>query len=1023
MRLPTVAAFAVLVTAATAQDAIPPDWEQAVIDPCESAVGFAAAALPEAADPYDALNLSTTDAARHEGRSLQWSFRAKEGAPAVALSHAGYTLKAAGAVSLWLKNPEDHDLRLDLRLVEADGSAYASEPVSLAGDKGWRQLAFMTDDLALAEGSTDENGTLELPPARLELVLEGVAAGLDYTLYIDRVMAHFPPPEGLRVMAISAPEAAAPGGELEARVTVRAPERLERHHELTLALVGGTVVVAETDLPFARAPREWAAGALVDSTPVRLRVPEFIAGGSYVLVVRSLELELSGPVVDGVEIEVGGLMAGSVTAGVVQSNGAPTLFVNGQPASGLAWICQDAGNVDAHASELSHAPLVVLPATADHDPYGWAEDVWVSREDWDYAGLDRMVMAVLHQQPTARLVLRVFICAPDWWDAENPRECILFAHGRHAVELPGVAGKQTYPSFSSETWRTDAGEALRQLVSHVEGAPYADHVVGYQLASGEDGRWREWGAGSGLYSDYSAPQTRAFSAWLREKYGNDILKLRGAWQRIVRPMPGMDPKQRPEPTLGWEDIEVPAISARTNHPSQSLLDPAAAPEVIDYNLFHARQIAGCIAELAAIAKQACHGKKLVGASYGHVFEHSRHPDTLQTAGHAALGDLLANPDIDFLAGPNLDVESRAGMPHPLWSSLAESVKSHGKLWVVEELPSDPKPGLASGRAQASVLAGAGLVWSPGEIGESLPVHPFAHSLNWDRSSVSQIALVVDHYSLAYMAQGNALSLPLLARQQAELAEVGAPYDVWLLDDLIAGRMPDYKLYVFVNAFFLDARAREVVRNHVGRNGKTALWIFAPGAMDRSMSGRTALELTGLSVAFVPKTALLRVKIVDAAHPVVDGVPKNLEYGTTEEAGPVFFALPNRGDMLGTIRVPSLGDGEAREWAGLIAREFDGWTSIYSAAPHVPAVLLRAIARSAGVHLYVDPGGAVYANASVVAVHALTAGDKRIRLPHATDVRDALSGEPIASDAQEMTVAMRQGETRIFYVGDPERFRP
>jgi len=1014
--------LALLMPAAVAQETVPPAWTPAVIDPCESAAGFASALDPDGNDPYEALELSTTDTARREGQSLQWSFRVKAGASAAALSHTGHTIKAGGAVSLWLKNPEDHDLRLSIRLIEADGSVYASQPVDLAGEKGWRQFVFMTDRVAPAPGSTDENGTLDLPPGRLELVVEGVGDGAEYTLYIDSVMAHFPPPERLRLTGISAPEATAPGQEIEVRVTVQAPEQLQRPHRLTLALVGGAVVVTESELTFAREPSAWPAGGLVESVPIRLRIPEFVAGGKYALTVQCSDAELSGPASDGVEIEVGGLMVGSVTAEVTQHNGAPSILINNVPTSGMGYLCRDADEPWLKALGQSADPLALVPATADHDPYAWAADVWLSQDDWDYGALDRSIVSILERQPKARLVLRTFLCAPRWWTAENPRECILFAHGRHAVELPGIAGQRTYPSFSSEKWRTEAGEALRRFVAHVEGAPYADRVVGYQLASGEDGRWRHWGAASGFYGDYSYPQTRAFIDWLREKYGNDIRKLRGAWQRIITPMPGMDPKQKVEPALEWEDIKAPAISARTNHPSQSLLDPAAAPEVIDYNLFHAHQIADCIAHFASIAKQACHSRKLVGVSYGHLFEHSLDAHAVVTAGHIGIGDVLGSLDIDFIAGPATPVTDPSPAGPGAWSSLAASVKSHGKVWLEEELPGDGRRQEPAGRSMARTLAGAGWLWSPGERFSQREAGALAASLGWDRSSVSEIALVVDHYSLAYTAEGNALSMPLLRLQQAELEEIGAPYDVWLLDDLIAGRMPDYKLYLFANAFFLDPQAREVVKNHVGRNGKTALWVFAPGALDRSMSGRTAFELTGLSVAFVPKTAPLRVKVVNASHPLVDGVTKNLEYGTTEEAGPVFFAVPNRGEMIGTIQVPSLMDKEPQEWAGLIAREFDGWTSVYSAAPNVPAALLRGMARRAGVHLYVDTEDVIYGNASVLAIHALSAGDKQIKLPRRADVRDIMSGEAIASGASEFAVAMRAGETRLFYTGDPERFR-
>ncbi|MBM3501473.1 MAG: hypothetical protein FJX74_22695 [Armatimonadetes bacterium] len=144
------------------------------------------------------------------------------------------------------------------------------------------------------------------------------------------------------------------------------------------------------------------------------------------------------------------------------------------------------------------------------------------------------------------------------------------------------------------------------------------------------------------------------------------------------------------------------------------------------------------------------------------------------------------------------------------------------------------------------------------------------------------------------------------------------------------------------------------------------------------------------------------------------MPQGFQYGPTDPLEPVFFAMPSRGEVLGTISVPSLVDkGEPREWAGLIALEGEDWTSLYSAAPDVPTEVLRPIARRAGVHVYLDTGDAVWANGSLLAVHALTAGDKHIRLPHPADVSDPATGSPIGTQAAEFTVAMTAGETRRF----------
>ena len=998
-----------MVSTALGQPSVPADWDEAVIDACESAADFA----PADEGAYADCRLTTTDTVRHQGQSVVWAFTAKEGTASVALSHPPGPLKGRGAVSVWLKNPEGHDLGLGLRLVGNDGQAYDSERVRIGDARMWRQLVFLTDDLRPVSAPGAGGPGLEFPWRGLDLVLEGAIAGRRYTLYLDDLAAYGAPPEELEVLAILARQTAQPGEDITAQVRVKPPAALKRAYPLTLALLSGGVTIAEADLPFDETCTAWPAGTEVASGPVKLRVPGFVAGGEYALRVKAPGLALLGEAAMGLSVQVEAEAAAPTSVQVAEHNGVPTTMLGETPIS--LW-----GRFRLSDSPTEAAtPLPILPATATHDPYGWASDVWLARDVWDYEALDRTVISALQAQPDAHLVLRVFLEAPDWWDAENPGELILFSHGRHAAKIPGIPDKQTFASFSSAKWRADAAEALRRFIAHVEQAPYANRVVGYELAGGEDGRWRYWGAAEGLYADYSRPQRAAFIAWLRSKYGDDIRNLRAKWQEIVRPLPAAPEGEEPIPTLTvWEDIRVPDIAARTDHPSQSLLDPSAAPQVADYNLFHAEQVAGLICDLAATAKQACERRKLVGVSYGHFLDHARSADELPNAGHLAPDLVLTSSDLDLIAAPGMAGGEPPASVHQVWSSLAASVRAHGKIPVLEVLPGEAD----ASDVAAQMLVIGGTVWA-GEADDAAKLRAYSSlaqaALAWDRRPTAEIALVVDHLSLAYLAEGNALSLPLLTQQCASLDEVGAPYDVWMLDDLIAGRMPDYKLYVIADAFDLDQRARQAIRDQLARDGKTVLWIYAPGAMDESLSGRTAFEVTDLAIGFVPKAAPLRVKIVDSAHPLIDGVTKGLEYGTTEPTGPVFFALPTRGEVLGTIRVPSqLDKGAPREWAGLIASESETWTTIFSAAPNVPAELLRPIARRAGVHLYVDTGDLVYANASVLALHAVTSGDKRVRLPQSADVLDLNTQERLATNASEFRLAMPAGQTRLFRLAAP-----
>ena len=686
-----------------------------------------------------------------------------------------------------------------------------------------------------------------------------------------------------------------------------------------------------------------------------------------------------------------------VTVEVAPYNGVTVALVSDKPTdlSGRLWR-----EGDAWLDDAPDAPVVIIPATATHDPYGWARDVWTSRDVWDTSELDARASGVLEKRPGALLVLRVFVAAPEWWTKENPRDTVLYGHGRHAVEVAGIEGTREYASWASEQWRSDARDALSRFVTHDEAAAYADSVVAYLLADGEDGRWRYWGAMSGRYADYSRPQRRAFIEWLREKYENDIRKLRGAWHRVVNPIPGMGPgEEKPIPAFGWDDIRIPSEEARKEHRSQDLLDPAFSPEVIDYNLFHAHQVAESIKGLANVAKTACWSRKLVGVSYGHFLDHAARPDALQTAGHAGIADVLACAEVDFLATPPTET---GGVPR-------NSVQAHGKLYVSESL--------VEGGEVAPAPSPGGIAWTADQPAPGVAGNP----LLWDRSSVSEVAVVVDHYSLAYMAHGNTLSRPLLTDQLTAIAQLGAPYDVWLLDDLIAGNMPDYSLYVVLNAFLLDADARSAVRRVVARDDKTVLWIFAPGAIDETLSGSAALDLTGLPIGFITREAPVRVTITDASHPLIDGVKKGLSYGTDGPSGPLFFVMPTRGDILGAVTMKLKDSEEARQWPGLVSGEFEHWTSIYSAAPNVPLPILSGIARHAGIHLYSEPGDIVRAGASTVTLHALSSGEKRVRLKRQATVIDAATGDNLAETASELTLPMQAGERRVLYIGESGRF--
>ena len=101
--------------------------------------------------------------------------------------------------------------------------------------------------------------------------------------------------------------------------------------------------------------------------------------------------------------------------------------------------------------------------------------------------------------------------------------------------------------------------------------------------------------------------------------------------------------------------------------------------------------------------------------------------------------------------------------------------------------------------------------------------------------------------------------------------------------------------------------------------------------------------------------------------------------------------------------------------GLAIKHQVGWNSVYSAAPIVPAMLLRVLAKEAGCHIYDDGGDVVVANASFLSIYSPAGGDRTIRLPKAMSVFDLLKGKTVAEKVSEFPLKLNANESVLFKI--------
>jgi hypothetical protein len=590
-------------------------------------------------------------------------------------------------------------------------------------------------------------------------------------------------------------------------------------------------------------------------------------------------------------------------------------------------------------------------------------------------------------------------------------------------------------SFASRVWRDEAKAFLRAYIVHFRRIGLFDRVVAYQVGAGHTGEWVK--GESSMYApcgDYSLPMRRYFRDWLRTRYRGDLAAFRAAWRHA--------------PAATFETAEVPAAERQLEARLRTFRDPAAERDVIDYFAALADLCAGAVIDLCRAVKDATGGRRLAGAFYGYLLDlawnggfFKERPDsdysTYQRSGHLGLKRVLASPHVDFLVSPysygfrGMGGDSPSMLP-------AESVRLHGKLLLIEDDTrthvddQDPNYGQVKTfedsrailrRNLAHFLTHAeGAWWALWKVDpvkeprfESLLRELRATgegSMALDRSSASEIAVLLDDESFFYETCRYDLDIPLIFQQRLwGLPRLGAPFDVFLLDDFLAGKLSPYKLYVFLNPFRLDGSRRSALAKEIRRGGRTALWIYAPGYIRDSPGLENMEDLTGIRFGLGEQPWGPLVHITDFDHPVTKDLPRDLSWGTNNKLAPIFHVDDPDARVLGEV---VYSQGNCR--AGFAVKEFPDWRSVYSAAPNLPAPVLRGIARAAGVHIYSDAGDVLYANRSLVGIHTLSGGKRVIRLPRrARSVTDLFTGEIVGRDSAEIGPTLPPRSTSLFRI--------
>ncbi len=609
------------------------------------------------------------------------------------------------------------------------------------------------------------------------------------------------------------------------------------------------------------------------------------------------------------------------------------------------------------------------------------------------------------------------------------------------------------PSLASERYWTDLARAAKAAITHVEAQPWSNRVLGYWCGMFGEGTYGPL-AQYYLY-DHSPLMTAKWRAFLQEQYGT-VAALQNAYR---------------DPTLTFETIEVPKdplLGSQREVAEQLYWQPAASNRARrDYLTLVSRLVHDGYAQIMRACAEATGGKKLclydavkmpmLGWNLLGFFDANQswwpaYPEMMSGGGYLHMTELFDKPGFDGLITPH-DYQARGmgGVYQP--EGLVDSMVLRGKLFLSEmDLRTYNNPPMDYGAARTdkeyaaiswrnfadSFTRGYQSYWmdlcgnKDGWFGNTglqqiiaRQVAVIRDSAQWTHEDVPGIAMILDDSAvLETNGSGNYLNEAVMWEMKMGLARCGVPVRTYLLEDLKLANFPKHRVFYFPNLFKVDEERLKLLREKVFRDGNVVVWGPGSGISDgNTLSTASASKLTGFTFEPMMMSNLPRRTLVtNFTHPLTAGLAADTIIGGPLAYGPGLY--PKDGVVLGAawtklgrnyagLAVKSLGKGARGANPPEAVLGAGDWDAVFTTAIPLPANLWRNLARYAGAHVYTESNDILLADSTIVALHSIQPGVKKIALPGTYRVWDVISGLEIGARLREITFTMIEPDTRVF----------
>ena len=576
--------------------------------------------------------------------------------------------------------------------------------------------------------------------------------------------------------------------------------------------------------------------------------------------------------------------------------------------------------------------------------------VWKGMGDYDFAPVDAQLGDILKASPKAEFILLLDLNTPIWMTRK----------------LHYDSWNEITHAMCSPMYRNEARKYLDALVRYLE-KNYGDRIKAYALLCGHTSEWFERDLRQ------SHPKNLAWRKWCAErglKHGPDA------------------PTESQLATAAFEG---------------TVYDPATESEKIDFWRFHSWVISDAVLDFSHVAKTACGGRKPVGADYGYYMICDKDPCGV---GNLDYERVLDSPDFDWILSPATYTgrEVGGGTGSML---VAGSARLRGKrfFYSIDQWPHSLKcpynanyfhtvEETVAGNTRNAAFAlvhHAGFHWfdqwggfykDPAMTERIVKIAEIQKRFaNDDSAPYADVLIVADPDSAygridprgaangqkgAACPEGFVPAYGCGEEFRNRINHIGVGYDIVSFDDLAKMDLSPFRAIVLSDVWTISPEKAKVLRDHVLKDGRTAIWAYAPG--------------------------------------VSDG--KTLDAGRVHTWAGVDFKTP-----------------------GVTTTAMDGWKAVYAYDyRELTPEKFREVLKAAGCHFWMDEPVPVMVNRRLLSIHVKAGGRKAVHLPRkCAKVVDLLNGRVVATDCTDFEDDFQSPDTKIYetvYAEAPRHvFRP